>query len=178
MLKNRGRKRPIGFTPGVRCFEDAQKRIFFFFCDEGFQGTFLYPNRNFQLQWSRYKRNVPLVSSFRFTRIVSKWKINHNFVVLSTRTISEVASNIFFDREQRSKVLKEALLLLFFFLACNQVHKMFVGTKSVHGNNKCSWEQSPNCNGSKVLASVAHYDVDTCLPYMALCGLCAIFFIF
>ena len=44
-----------------------------------------------------------------------------------------------FDREQRSKVLKEALLLL--FLAWNQVQKTFVGSKNVRGNKECSWEQ-------------------------------------
>ena len=31
-----------------------------------------------------------------------------------------------FDREQRSKVLKEALLFLFFLLAWNQIQKMFL----------------------------------------------------
>ena len=61
-----------------------------------------------------------------------------------------------FDREQRSKVLKEAFLMLFLFLflAWNQVKKMFVGTKNVHGNKKCSWEQkmfvgTKNVRGNK-----------------------------
>ena len=47
---------------------------------------------------------------------------------------------------------------------------MFVGTKNFHGNKNYSKEQkmflksnlstySPNCNGSKVLSSVAHYGI-------------------
>ena len=58
--------------------------------------------------------------------------------------------------------------------------KIFVWTKNVLVNKKCSREQkcsyksklSPNCNGSKVLSSVAHYDIELlCLPFMALTGL-------
>ena len=47
--------------------------------------------------------------------------------------VRETARQRFLDREQRSKVLKEALLLLL-FLASNQVQKMFVGKKRL-------WEQ-------------------------------------
>ena len=56
----------------------------------------------------------------------------------------------FFDHEQRSKVLKEALLLLFLFmfLPWNYEWKMFQleqklckGTKNVQGNKKCAQEQ-------------------------------------
>ena len=60
-----------------------------------------------------------------------------------------------FDREQRSKVLKEALLLLFLILARNQVPKMFEieqklckGTKNVQENKKCARKQKM-CKGTK-----------------------------
>ena len=49
---------------------------------------------------------------------------------------------------------------------------MFMGTKNVCGNKKRSYKpklcsQSPNCNGSKMLSSVAHYDNELmCLPCM------------
>ena len=54
---------------------------------------------------------------------------------------------------------------------------MFVETKNVSGIKKRSYKsklssQSPNCNGSKMLSSVAHYDNELlCLHCMALCSL-------
>ena len=53
------------------------------------------------------------------------------------------AASTFVDREQCSKVHKEALLLLLllFFLAWNQVQKMLLGTKNVLANKKSSPEQ-------------------------------------
>ena len=68
---------------------------------------------------------------------------------------------IIFDREQRSKVLKEALLflLLLLFLAWNQVRKMIQMEQKL-------------CKGRKKCASVAHYGIQLpCLPCMALYSL-------
>ena len=45
-------------------------------------------------QWTKYKKNVPYVSRFRFTRNMSK-SVNQNLDVSCTRTISKVASNTF-----------------------------------------------------------------------------------
>ena len=69
----------------------------------------------------------------------------------------------FFDREQSSKVLKEALLLFSAWWKHEQKisksnKKMWKGTKNVLWNKKC--------------ASVAHYGNELpCLHCMALCGL-------
>ena len=87
----------------------------------------------------------------------------------------------FVDREQRSKVLKEALL---FLLAWNQVPKMFQieqklckVNKNEQENQKCAWEQKM-CKGTKNLlrnkkcASVAHFGIElSCLNCMAFSGL-------
>ena len=80
---------------------------------------------------------------------IMKWMlVNKKWVDLQAIT------HVLFNREQRSKVLKEALLL-FLLLALNQAPKMYQikqkvckGTKNVQRNKKCAKEQKM-CKGTK-----------------------------
>ena len=73
------------------------------------------------------------------------------------------------------KVLKEAffllLLLLLFFLAWNLVQKMFLGTKNVRGNRKCSWEQKMFVGTKNVRGNKKCSCYGIMWPRMALSGL-------
>ena len=70
-----------------------------------------------------------------FERIVSRHQYNtvqnktsgasHMNVMKNFDSPPFMYNNVFFDRELYLKVLKEALLLFFFFLAWSQVQKMF-----------------------------------------------------
>ena len=85
----------------------------------------------------------------------------YSILVLNTILISFLC--FFIDREQRSKVLKEALLLLLFlfFLAWNQVKK------NVPGNKKCSVAQ----NGLFFTAMALCHLYGLFWPFMSFYGL-------
>ena len=101
---------------------------------------------------------------------------------LSKAFFTHIVFLLFFDLEQRSKVLKEALLSLL-FLAWNQVPKMFQIEQNCQGNKKCSREQKM-CNETKNVL-LWHIMVLNCCVYhlmwprmvlllftaMAMCGL-------
>ena len=74
------------------------------------------------------------------------WQNNVFFRSLDPNSFRNLSLCQFFDREQRSKVLKEGLLL--FLLAWNQVpimyqieKKLCKGAKNVQENKKCAREQ-------------------------------------